>query len=210
MVQSSFFDNLQFVKRYSAHTIRAYKADLEQFAEYLKSDYEIESPSEVSQPIVRSWLASLIDSDLSHRTVNRKLSSIKAYFNFLVREGHLKTNVAVRVHSLKIPQNLPVSASKNEMRNVLDPGSDDLNFTQRRDLLIIELLYSTGIRLSELINLKISDVDRSLMSIKVTGKGNKTRLVPLGIKAAEAIKRYLPHRNLWVEQMDSALFISEK
>ena len=210
MVQSSFFDNLQFVKRYSAHTIRAYKADLEQFAEYLKSDYEIESPSEVSQPIVRSWLASLIDSDLSHRTVNRKLSSIKAYFNFLVREGHLKTNVAVRVHSLKIPQNLPVSASKNEMRNVLDPGSDDLNFTQRRDLLIIELLYSTGIRLSELINLKISDVDRSLMSIKVTGKGNKQRHIPITRQMILRIDEYLPEREKVVDEGVPEIIVTNK
>lgn len=210
MVQSYFFDNLQFVKRYSAHTIRAYRADLEQFAEYLKSDYDIESPTEVSQAIVRSWLASLIDSGLSHRTVNRKLSSIKAYFNFLVREGHLKANSAVRVHTLKIPQNLPVSASKTEMRNILEPVSDDLNFTQRRDLLIIELLYSTGIRLSELINLKISDIDRSLMTIKVTGKGNKQRHIPITRQMILRIDEYLPERERIVNEGVQEIIITDR
>ena len=210
MVQSYFFDNLQFVKRYSAHTIRAYRADLEQFSEYLKLGYEIESPQEVSQAIVRSWLASLVDSGLSHRTINRKLSSIKAYFNFLVREGHLKTNAAVRVHSLKVPQNLPVSASKTEMRNILEPVSGDLNFTQRRDLLIIELLYSTGIRLSELINLKISDVDRSLMTIKVTGKGNKQRHIPITRQMILRIDEYLPERQKVVDQGVQEIIVTDR
>ncbi len=210
MVQSSFFDNLLYVKRYSAHTIRAYRADLEQFAEYLKLGYEIESPQEVSQAIVRSWLASLVDSGLSHRTINRKLSSIKAYFNFLVREGHIKTNAAVRVHALKIPQNLPVSASKTEMRNILEPVSGDLNFTKRRDLLIIELLYSTGIRLSELINLKISDVDRSLMSIKVTGKGNKQRHIPITKQMLLCIDEYLPEREKVVDQGVQEIIVTDR
>ena len=210
MLLSSFFDNLQFVKRYSAHTIRAYKADLEQFAEYLKSGYEIESPTEVSLAIVRSWLASLIDSGLSHRTINRKLSSIKAYFNFLVREGHLKTNSAVRVHALKIPLNLPVSASKAEMRNILDPGSKDLNFTQRRDLLILELFYSTGIRLSELINLKVSDVDRSLMTIKVTGKGNKQRHIPITKPLILRIDEYLPERGKVVNEGVLEIIVTDR
>ena len=210
MVQSYFFDNLQFVKRYSAHTIRAYRADLGQFDEYLKSEYEIESPQEVSQSIVRSWLASLIDSGLSHRTVNRKLSSIKAYFNFLVREGHLKTNSAVRVHTLKIPQNLPVSASKTEMRNILEPVSDEINFAQSRDLLIIDLLYSTGIRLSELINLKVSDVDRQLMTIKVTGKGNKQRHIPITQQMILRIDEYLPGREEVVTEGVSEIIITDR
>lgn len=210
MVQSSFFDNLQFVKRYSAHTIRAYRADLEQFAGYLKSEYEIELPEEVSQAIVRSWLAWLIDSGLSHRTVNRKLSSIKAYFNFLVREGQLKTNAAVRVHALKIPRNLPISASKTEMRNVLEPTYDDLNFTQRRDLLIIELLYSTGIRLSELINLKVSDMDRSLMTIKVTGKGNKQRHIPITKQMILRVDEYLSERERIVNEGVREIIVTDK
>ena len=210
MVQSSFFDNLQFVKRYSAHTIRAYRADLEQFGGYLKSVYEIESPQEVSQSIVRSWLASLIDSGLSHRSVNRKLSSIKAYFNFLVREGQLKTNAAVRVHALKIPQNLPVAASKAEMRKILQPVSDDLSFSQRRDLLILELLYSTGIRLSELINLKISDVDRPVMTIKVTGKGNKQRHIPITKPLISRIDEYLPEREKVVNEGVSEIIVTDK
>ena len=210
MVQSSFLDNLQFVKRYSAHTIRAYKADLEQFAEYLKSGYEIESPQEVSQAIVRSWLASLIDSGLSHRSVNRKLSSIKAYFNFLVREGHLKTNTSVRVHALKIPRNLPVSASQKEMRNVLQPVSDDLSFKQKRDLLILELFYSTGIRLSELINLRILDVDRQLMTIKVIGKGNKQRHIPITKQLILRIDKYLPEREKIVNEGVSEIIVTDR
>lgn len=210
MVISYFLDNLQFVKRYSAHTMRAYRSDLDQFVEYLKSDYEIDSPTEISQAIVRSWLASLIDSGLSHSSVNRKLSTIKAYFNFLVREGHLKTNPAVRVHTLKIPKKLPISASKVEMRNVLEPVYDDISFKKKRDLLIIELFYSTGIRLSELINLKVFDVDRQLMTIKVTGKGNKQRHIPITSQLISCIDEYLPLREDIVSEGVREIIVTDR
>jgi integrase/recombinase XerC len=210
MVLEPFFNNLQFVKRYSFHTISAYKSDLHQFAEYLKTVYEIEGAKEVSQAVVRSWLASLIDSGHSHRSVNRKLSSVKAYFNFLVREGQLSSNVAARVSTLKIPRHLPVSASKSEMQQVFHGNLKDGSFKSKRDLLILELLYSTGIRLSELINLKISDVDRSLMSIKVTGKRNKQRIIPITGPLVDCIDAYLLARESVVNAGVSEIIITDK
>jgi integrase/recombinase XerC len=210
MVLEPFFNNLQFVKRYSFHTISAYKSDLHQFAEYLKTVYEIEGAKEVSQAVVRSWLASLIDSGHSHRSVNRKLSSVKAYFNFLVREGQLSSNVAARVGTLKIPRHLPVSASKSEMQQVFHGNLKDGSFKSKRDLLILELLYSTGIRLSELINLKISDVDRSLMSIKVTGKRNKQRIIPITGPLVDCIDAYLLARESVVNAGVSEIIITDK
>lgn len=210
MVLEPFFDNLQFVKRYSFHTISAYRSDLHQFTEYLKTVYEIEGPQEVSQAIVRSWLASLIDSGHSHRSVNRKLSSIKAYFNFLVREGQLSSNVAARVSTLKIPHQLPVSASKSEMQLVFHSDLKEDSFEVKRDLLILELLYSTGIRLSELINLKVLDVDRSLMSIKVTGKRNKQRIIPITSPLVDCIDAYLLKRESVVDAGVSEIIITDK
>ncbi|MDY0103535.1 MAG: tyrosine-type recombinase/integrase [Lentimicrobium sp.] len=210
MVLEPFFDNLQFVKRYSLHTISAYRTDLHQFAEYLSNVYEIGEPEEVSQAVVRSWLASLIDSGQSHRSVNRKLSSIKAYFNFLVREGLLSSNVASRVSTLKIPGHLPVSASRSEMEHVFSGEEQEGSFGSRRDFLILELLYSTGIRLSELINLKVSDVDSSLMSIKVTGKRNKQRIIPISKPLIDRITAYLLERERLVDAGVSEIIITDR
>jgi integrase/recombinase XerC len=210
MVLEPFFDSLQFVKRYSFHTISAYKSDLHQFAEYLKTVYEIEGSGEVSQAVVRSWLSSLIDSGHSHRSVNRKLSSIKAYFNFLVREGQLPSNVAARVSTLKIPGRLPVSASLSEMQHVFSGEEKEDSFESRRDFLVLELFYSTGIRLSELINLKVSDVDRSLMSIKVTGKRNKQRIIPITKPLVDRIDAYLVEREKLVNAGVSEIIITDR
>lgn len=212
MTLDSFYHNLHLVKRYSAHTVSAYKSDLNQFDSYLKSSYEIENAEEVTQAVIRSWLASMVDSGHSHRSINRKLSAIKAYFNFLIRESKLQSNPAVRIVSLKVPKRLPVSASKAEMQKVLYPESNTspIAFDLRRDLLILELFYSTGIRLSELINLKLSDINRSAMTIKVTGKRNKQRIIPVTIELLHIIDEYLKERENVAEAGTPEIIVTDK
>lgn len=212
MILNSFYDNLQFVKRYSLHTISAYKSDLGQFVDYLKSGYEIENPVDVSQSMIRSWLASLIEAGQTQSSVNRKLSAVRAYFQYMVRLGKLKTNPASRLNTLKLPKRLPVSASKAEMQKVVHSAdaSGKVGFGVHRDLLLMELLYSTGIRLSELINLKISDLDHSGLTIRVKGKGNKQRIIPVAPALVSLVDDYLREREKVVQAGVSEIIVTDK
>jgi integrase/recombinase XerC len=194
MIKDSFYQYIQLGKRYSAHTVAAYKSDLAQFGEYISSSYGISSNSEITHSMVRSWLASLIDSGLTSRSVNRKLSTLKAYFRFLLREGLINDNPVSKSVSLSIPSRLPVFASVTEMESVFHTNHAEDSFSMRRDLLVLEILYCTGIRLSELINLRLQDVDRSAMTIKVTGKRNKQRIIPVTRQLVKLIDEYLLSR----------------
>lgn len=211
MTLSSFYHTLKFEKRCSPHTVNAYQTDIEQFVEYLSSQYALSSPDEATQAIVRSWLAKLVDEGLTSRSINRKLSALKAYYNHQLRLGEMKTNPASRVNTLKIPKRLPVSVSKAEIHSALySQDEHETDFSIRRDHLILELLYGTGIRLSELTGLKISDVDFGSQTIKVTGKRNKQRIVPLGNKLLEVIQAYLEERNKLAETGTEEIILTDK
>lgn len=211
MTLASFYHTLKFEKRCSPHTVNAYQTDIEQFVEYLSSQYALSSPDEATQAIVRSWLAKLVDEGLTSRSINRKLSALKAYYNHQLRLGEMKTNPASRVNTLKIPKRLPVSVSKAEIHSALySQDEHETDFSIRRDHLILELLYGTGIRLSELTGLKISDVDFGSQTIKVTGKRNKQRIVPLGNKLLEVIQAYLEERKKLAETGTEEIILTDK
>lgn len=194
MIRDSFYQYIQSEKRYSIHTVAAYKSDLGQFGDYLAATYGISADTDVSYSMVRSWLASLIDDGLTSRSVNRKLSTLKAYFRFLMKEGLISSNPVSKAVSLSIPSRLPAFASVSEMESILYTHKVDEDFGIRRDLLVIEILYNTGIRLSELINLRLQDVDRGSMTIKVTGKRNKQRIIPVTNQLTSLIDEYLKMR----------------
>lgn len=194
MIRDSFYQYLQSEKRFSVHTVAAYKSDLSQFGDYLTAAYGISADAEITYSMVRSWLASLIDEGLTSRSVNRKLSTLKAYFRYLMKEGLISFNPVSKAISLSIPSRLPAFASVSEMETILQLPSGDDEFGLRRDLLVIEILYSTGIRLSELINLKLLDLDRGALTIKVTGKRNKQRIIPVTKQLIRLIDEYLKLR----------------
>lgn len=194
MIRDSFYQYLQSEKRFSVHTVAAYKSDLSQFGDYLTAAYGISADAEITYSMVRSWLASLIDEGLTSRSVNRKLSTLKAYFRYLMKEGLISFNPVSKAISLSIPSRLPAFASVSEMETILQLPSGDDEFGLRRDLLVIEILYSTGIRLSELINLKLLDLDRGALTIKVTGKRNKQRIIPVTKQLTRLIDEYLKLR----------------
>ncbi|PKP03586.1 MAG: integrase [Bacteroidetes bacterium HGW-Bacteroidetes-9] len=195
MIRDSFYLYIQLEKRFSAHTVAAYKSDLTQFGDFISNTYGIISDGEVTFDMIRSWLASLIDSGLASRTVNRKLSSLKAYFRYLLKEELIAVNPVSKATSLSIPSRLPVYASVSEMETMLHLSEKENSFGLKRDLLIIEILYSTGIRLAELIGLKINDLDRSALTIKVTGKRNKQRIIPVSEELIVLIDEYLKSRS---------------
>lgn len=194
MIRESFFDHLFFEKRYSSHTVQAYRCDLSQFENYLNNVYEITQDDLVTYPIVRSWLASLIDAGISPRSVNRKLSSVKSYYKYLLRLGLISSSPVRFSSSLKTPDNLPSFATKKEMARALSLLQEENTFSGKRDFLVLEIFYGTGMRLAELERLTIKDIDFSLQTIKVIGKRNKQRIIPVSALLLDQIKAYLSMR----------------
>lgn len=195
MIRESFYQYIKLEKRYSLHTLDAYKSDLSQFEGFIAESYGIDQDTLVSYAMIRSWLASLIDKGISARSVNRKLSSLKAYYRFLRKEGIIDDNPLSRALSLSTPKRLPVFATVPEMALALAHPKEGTPFEISRDLLILEILYCTGIRLSELINLRIADADTQAGTIKVTGKRNKQRIIPVTGQLLKLIEEYLAHRS---------------
>tara|TARA_B100001758_G_C18290210_1_gene546608 strand:+ start:199 stop:1065 length:867 start_codon:yes stop_codon:yes gene_type:complete len=196
MYLKQFINYIQSEKRYSDYTITSYKVDLNQFFNYLIEEYNIDIPQNVTFKIVRNWISYLLESGLKARSVNRKISSLKSYFKFLVISNYSDSNPTLKITSPKTSKRLPVFIEKEKINSLLDAKFFDDNFIGCRDKLIIELFYFTGIRLSELLNISIKDVDFNNSQIKVLGKRNKERLIPLTYTLISALKNYINKHNL--------------
>jgi integrase/recombinase XerC len=187
----SFIDFLQFEKRYSSHTIRSYRDDLEQFAQFSLKEFGQIALSDISSSIVRTWLASLKDGGISSKTINRKISSLRSFFKYQIRVGTLKQTPMTQVLSQKTGKRLPVFIEQQEMRLLLSDIEFPDDWKGHTARLIIAIFYNTGIRLSELVNLKESQVDFANRTIKVVGKGNKERIIPINFILERQIKDYI-------------------
>lgn len=194
MQRNDFFQYLQFEKRYSHHTLLAYKNDINQFYSFLFDTYQLDNIQMVNHQIVRSWIVSLMEKQIASRSVNRKITALKSYYKFLLRGKVVNENPMVKILTPKTSKKLPVFVEKSKMDLLLDhiDFGDDLSAI--RDKLIIEMFYSTGIRLSELIDLKQRDVDLKNGTIKVIGKGNKERIIPFGNPLKKLIVDYLENK----------------
>lgn len=187
-----FLNYLTLEKNYSEHTTTNYKIDLEEFAQFLDSRGKSDI-AKIDYFILRKFLSVLNEKRHSKRTLSRKISTLKSFFKFLVREGELKTNPASSLIYPRLDKPLPKFLTEKEVEKVLDlPKGDDL--LAMRDRAILEFLYSTGARVSEMVNLKKDDVDLIGGIAKVKGKGRKERLLPLGEPAIKSIKKYLDRR----------------
>lgn len=177
-------------KRYSSHTVQAYETDLLQFQDYLECiDSEL-TLEEANHKMLRGWVVLLIEAEVNPRSVNRKIASLRSYYKFLLKREAITENPATKLRPLKTAKALPEFVLKDEMDNLLDRVDFPKDFEGTRDKLIIELLYGTGMRLSELIHLKNSDVDHFNQSIKVLGKRNKERIIPLTLDNIRLIEAY--------------------
>ncbi|WP_420582730.1 tyrosine-type recombinase/integrase [Reichenbachiella sp.] len=177
-------------KRYSSHTVQAYETDLLQFQDYLECiDLEL-TLEEAGHKMLRAWVVSLIEADINPRSVNRKIASLRSFYKFLLKREVISENPATKLRPLKTAKALPEFVLKDEMDVLLDRVEFSDDFEGTRDKLIIELLYGTGIRLSELIHLKDQDVDHFNQSIKVLGKRNKERIIPLTLGNIRLIEAY--------------------
>ena len=192
MLQNKFITYLSSEKRFSEHTIKSYATDLKQFTSFLSSEFQIiDEINEISFQIIRTWIASLLEKGLSPRSVNRKISTLKTYFKFLIREGELIENPMMKIVAPKSKKRLPVFIEEDQIASLLNEVQFETGFIGQRNKLIIELFYVTGIRLSELINIKISDVDFNNQSIKVLGKRNKERIIPLSSSMINGLNNFI-------------------
>ena len=196
MYLKEFIHYIQSEKRYSDHTITSYKVDLNQFFNFLIEEYNIDHPQNVNFKIVRNWISYLLESGLKARSVNRKISTLKSYFRFLVISNYSDSNPTLKITSPKTSKRLPVFIEQDKINSLLDANFFDDNFRGHRDKLILELFYFTGIRLSELLNISISDIDFNNSQIKVLGKRNKERLIPLTYSLISELKHFINKYNI--------------
>jgi integrase/recombinase XerC len=191
----SFLSYLKSEKRYSSHTIKAYETDLQQLQQYLLTTFETNDLFTVSHTHLRSWMVTLMEQGISARSINRKISSLKTFYRFEMRRGNIKASPASKLVSPKVKKRLPVFVNEAQMDELFRQESDAGEFSVVRNELVIELLYNTGMRVSELVGLKDSSIDRYTGSVKVLGKGNKERIIPMSKEMINSLRRYKELRN---------------
>lgn len=206
----SFLKYIEFEKRYSKHTVITYKNDLEQFNIFLSNlDQQLNLQS-VVYPHIRSWVITLVEDGISPSSVNRKMASLRSYYKFLMKSGALKKDPTVQLKALKTSKRLPQFAQESEMQRLFDLVDFGNDFTGKRDELMMELLYATGIRRSELIALKVDSINLGKSQIKVLGKRNKERIIPLNTEVAELIQKYLKMRDEAFGNTNNFLLLTDK
>jgi integrase/recombinase XerC len=210
MVKDKFLNFIQYEKRFSPNTITAYRKDLEQFYSYLKEHYSINEENEINHYMIRSWLVHLTENGITSRSINRKLSTLKSYFRFLRKEGILDADPMNKIISPKVSSKIPVFVEEDKMDFLFSNVDFGEGFTGIRNKLILELLYSTGIRLSELVNLRETDINLETNSIRVIGKRNKERIIPIGNNLQHSFTKYIQYRNNQFGHKFVYLFLTKK
>jgi integrase/recombinase XerC len=207
---SDFLQFLRFEKRYSQHTLIAYQKDLETFYSFVAATFDIADATLISHFHIRSWLASLKDDKQAARTINRKLSSLNSFYRHLLKQQLVTNNPVRQLHAQKLPERLPVYLKEKETDHMLEELQYDEGFKGFTDRMICDLLYQTGMRRSELQHLKEADIEWSLNQVRILGKGNKERLVPVSPILLNVIKEYISdkkklpaHNNIYLLNLES-------
>jgi len=208
--KEAFSDYLMLEKKYSPHTVTAYLNDIIFFELFNKSRFEQENIEQVNYSQIRSWIVSLVDQNISNVSVNRKMASLKAYYKFLLKTKQIELNPMLKHKALKTPKIVQIPFSEKELTDLIEQVSDPVGFEEIRDKLIVEMFYATGIRRAELINLKINNVDLSSSVIKVLGKRNKERIVPVLPVLLRQFDSYLNERALVENIVDGDYFFISK
>ena len=209
MMTDSFLDYLRFERNYSEKTIVSYGIDLIKFEEYIRGKDENVDFTTVDADLVRGWVMNLIEDGYTSASVNRKLSSLRSFYRFLLKKGVIGEDPMLKIIGPKNKKPLPVFLKEREMDRLLDDVPFKEDFTGCRDRMVLEMFYATGMRLSELIGLDDKDVDFSASLLKVTGKRNKQRLIPFGDELKELMLEYINVRNEAIPERSKAFFIKE-
>ena len=208
--QQNFLEHLQFQKRYSKHTLTSYENDLTAFSAFLSNEFPGTNTDAIRPTYIRTWLAGLKENGISSKTINRKISSLRSFFKYLLKNEVVKVNPVTGIISPKIPKRLPQFVSEADTADLFNNIKFEEGFKGLTEKLILKVLYNTGIRKSELIGLQEYNTDRTNSTIKVLGKGNKERIIPVSRELMDEIKNYtvekknifgiLPHNHLFVNQ----------
>ncbi|RKS15098.1 tyrosine-type recombinase/integrase [Flavobacterium sp. 120] len=209
--KDAFRDYLQLEKKYSSHTVTAYCNDITSFESFNTIHFDKQNIEQVNYSQIRSWIVSLVDNDISNTSVNRKIASLKAFYKFLLKTKQIEVSPLFKHKALKTPKLLQIPFSEKEVIDVLDIAQSAVGFEGVRNKLVIDLFYTTGMRRAELISLKITNVDLSGSTIKVLGKRNKERIIPVLPIIKEQFALYLKEREslLSIEDHDY-LFLTKK
>jgi len=210
MAVDNFFAHLTLEKKYSFHTIKAYQKDIQSFHDFIRKEFEEEDLAAAKTVMIKDWMMHMVSSGTSSRTINRKISSLKSFYRYLVSEEIIDNNPANQIHSLKIGKQLPSYIEKERLNNFLNTEFDQNNFAQTRDRLIMDIFYATGIRRNELIELTEQSIDFSGNLIKVRGKGNKERILPLTKKLSDKIRSYIELKQNTFLDTNPFLFVTDK
>lgn len=204
-----FVRYIQTEKRYSLHTVRAYKRDLEQFCDYIRERYELEDILKVDVAIVRSYIVEMKERGVENRSINRKISSLRSFYCYCLRERYINVTPLQGVKSLKQPKQVAKFVPEHDIDRLSFDSGD--NFVARRDEVIFEILYQTGMRQSELRSIKDTDIDKGSLVIKVRGKRNKERIIPVGVELVGLIDKYIDIRDERFPYKDNAeLIVDDK
>lgn len=205
----SFQEYLKFERRYSAHTTLAYTTDLESFFSFASANYDANTPEAFNAGMIRSWLALLKSEGMTAKSLNRKISSLRSFFKFLMRKDLVKTNPAATINNPKIPKRLPAFAEEQQMHTLLEHVEFTDNWQGKTNKLIIELLYATGMRCNELITLKETQLDAAYCQLKILGKGNKERIIPVSKELMGRLQEYMTEKHRQFDAI-AALFVTPK
>lgn len=207
----AYQDYLQKEKNYSPLTLRAYLDDILSFQTYLEDNHHKIPLEEIAYGQVRSWIVVLVESGIANKSINRKISSLKSYYRFLVKVKQIEFNPLAKHKSLKVPKKVQIPFSEKELNSVLEMGFMESDFESIRNKLIVELFYTTGIRRAELIHLKTTNIDKYNKTLKVLGKRNKERIIPLLNCTLDLINLYyLQREKLEIIENDEVLILSKK
>lgn len=208
MIIESFLDYVALEKKYSNHTVLAYKNDLLSFKDFCESQFDQKDLQNISYGQIRSWIVWLVEQGISNNSINRKISSLKSFYRFLQKTKQIEINPLAKHKALKVEKKVQVPFSVEEVSDVLE-DFEEVDFTSLRNKLIVELFYSTGIRRIELISITLGAVNFEEGTIKILGKRNKERYVPLIAPVLKTLGRYIDHRKK-INPDNDYLFITDK
>lgn len=210
-----FTGYLKYEKRYSQHTIKAYEKDLNEYAGFIQKTYGPLPLHEHTHTFIRTWLSNLLSEGLSSRSVSRKMTSLKSFFKYCLQNEYVEANPTTKLQPIRTKQRLPVFVHETDMSHLLENIKFEDSYGGTRDFTILKLLYGTGMRVSELINLQVQDINASTRSLKVLGKRNKERIIPLSDELFQTLDFYLKQRENFVDDLEhytekDCLFLSGK
>lgn len=207
---TTFTDYLRFEKRYSQHTVLAYTNDLLTFCQFAEKEFALGQPSEISSVIVRTWLASLKESGLGARSIKRKISTLKSYCRFLLKSGLIPYNPLGSITSPKTSKRLPQYVEEGDLATLFRQVEFPEGWKGRTDRLLLVLFYATGMRLAELVNLEEGQVDFAKAQLRILGKGNKERILPISAELIVLLKEYITKKGEWPLADRHSLLVNEK